>query len=32
MQQRAELIGGTFAVSSRRGSGTVVTVTWPLPA
>jgi PAS domain S-box-containing protein len=31
MQQRAEQIGGTFAVSSRPGSGTAVSVTWPLP-
>jgi signal transduction histidine kinase len=31
MQQRAELIGASFSVSSRRSSGTVVTVTWPLP-
>jgi signal transduction histidine kinase len=31
MQQRAELIGATFAVNSRPGDGTEVWVTWPLP-
>ncbi|WP_433280366.1 GAF domain-containing protein [Pseudonocardia xinjiangensis] len=31
MAERAELVGGTLTVSSRRGSGTTVTVTVPTP-
>lgn len=31
MRERAELIGGTFEITGRRGKGTIVTVRLPLP-
>ena len=32
MQERAELAGGTFAISSSPGAGTTIDVVWPLKA
>jgi signal transduction histidine kinase len=31
MRERAELLGGTFEISSRLGRGTIVSASWPLP-
>jgi two-component system sensor histidine kinase DegS len=31
MRERAELLGGTFEISSRLGRGTTVSASWPLP-
>jgi signal transduction histidine kinase len=30
MKERAELSGGSFAISSKKGEGTVVQASWPL--
>jgi signal transduction histidine kinase len=32
MRERAELLGGTFAINGTPGQGTRVVMTWPLPA
>jgi signal transduction histidine kinase len=31
MRERAELLGGTFEITSRLGKGTIVRASWPLP-